>query len=652
MALVLKDRVQETTTTTGTGTITLAGAVTGYQSFSAIGNGNQTYYTIVSSTGAEWEVGLGTYTSSGTTLSRTTVLSSSNSGSLVNFSAGTKNVFCTYPSSRSVYVDTSTTITPGSTANLKVANGGTGQTSYSTGDMLYYNSGTSFNKLALGGSGTVLVSNGSAPTWSSLPSPTAAFTVASGSIIASGDAVALSSSGIANISTAAAGYTPSTTQFSASGSNGSVKVVTSLGNPIEFFLNSSNYPCMVAGNTFSGYVQFSGMSVVLDTTYQYSDIDVCAAADPYCCWVGATTSNSIVAGTFNSAGFYTGGWTIAPSNSVAPACAFDTANGVVHAFWYDFNFSQSYAQALVFGMGYYQTTGSTASAPGIAYNSYPLTAAYDATGGGVVCVSTSGGFPNNQRAWGTTYAPPSISAGASSITISPPTGSFMGAGWLTYSSALGGVSHVYSTDSGPNIFLTKITSSGGVPTVASQTLVSTNPSYSFGFCNAVVYNNSSGVVFYSFGAYGFGPILFAFKPLTISGGSVSLGSETIIMSSYGSGPYYFKVGSGYFSSATSYPYSFTYKDSGGSLYTYGITPGGTNATSFIGFATTSGGAGSTVQVTLPYNVATPNSGGPYTPGTSYYINGSGVVGTSGTVYIGKANTTTTIVLANAPGLSA
>jgi hypothetical protein len=97
MAFVLADRVKETTTTTGTGTVTLAGVSAGYQSFSAIGNANSTYYTIAAQTGTEWEVGIGTYTSSGTTLSRTTVLSSSNSGSLVNFSAGTKDVFVTYP---------------------------------------------------------------------------------------------------------------------------------------------------------------------------------------------------------------------------------------------------------------------------------------------------------------------------------------------------------------------------------------------------------------------------------------------------------------------------------------------------------------------------------------------------------------------------
>ena len=107
MALVLQDRVKETSTTASTGTFTLAGASTGFQSFAAVGNGNTTYYAIVSQTLTEWEVGIGTYTLSGTTLSRDTVLASSNAGSLVNFSAGTKDVFVTYPAEKSVNLDAS-----------------------------------------------------------------------------------------------------------------------------------------------------------------------------------------------------------------------------------------------------------------------------------------------------------------------------------------------------------------------------------------------------------------------------------------------------------------------------------------------------------------------------------------------------------------
>jgi hypothetical protein len=105
MALVLKDRVKETTTTAGTGTVTLAGASAGFQSFAAIGNGNTTYYAIADAATGDWEVGIGAYTASGTTLSRTTVLSSSAGGALVTFAAGIKDVFCTYPSEKSVYLD-------------------------------------------------------------------------------------------------------------------------------------------------------------------------------------------------------------------------------------------------------------------------------------------------------------------------------------------------------------------------------------------------------------------------------------------------------------------------------------------------------------------------------------------------------------------
>lgn len=118
MALVFRDRVRETTDTTGTGTVTLAGAVTGFQSFAAIGDTNTTYYTIV--LGTEWEVGVGTYTSSGTTLSRDTVLSSSNGGVLVNFSVGTKDVWCDYPAPRAVLQDTTLT---GYAPQLNATNG-------------------------------------------------------------------------------------------------------------------------------------------------------------------------------------------------------------------------------------------------------------------------------------------------------------------------------------------------------------------------------------------------------------------------------------------------------------------------------------------------------------------------------------------------
>lgn len=159
MALVLKDRVRETTTTTGTGTLTLAGAVSGFQSFSVIGNGNTTYYCIVDSSTGSWEVGLGTYTSSGTTLSRSTVLESSNSGSAVNFGSGSKDVFCTYPAEKAIYTDASGVSTVTTATN--VAGGAANKVVYQTG------AGASGFADAPTTAGTSLTWNGSAFTWAS-----------------------------------------------------------------------------------------------------------------------------------------------------------------------------------------------------------------------------------------------------------------------------------------------------------------------------------------------------------------------------------------------------------------------------------------------------------------------------------------------------
>lgn len=105
MALVLADRVRESTLTTGTGTVTLVGPVTGYQTFAVIGNGNTTYYTISNPNGTEWEVGIGTYTAASKTLSRDTVLSSSNGGAKTSFSVGSKDVFVSYPAEKSINQD-------------------------------------------------------------------------------------------------------------------------------------------------------------------------------------------------------------------------------------------------------------------------------------------------------------------------------------------------------------------------------------------------------------------------------------------------------------------------------------------------------------------------------------------------------------------
>jgi len=160
MALVIANRVQETTTTTGTGTITLAGAASGFQSFAVVGDANTTYYTVTS--GTDWEVGIGTYSASGTTLARTTILSSSIGGGAITL-AGTSIVFVTYPAEKSVNLDASGNATalgtPASgtvtnltgTASINI-NGTVGATIANTGAFTTATASTSVTSpLAIGG---------------------------------------------------------------------------------------------------------------------------------------------------------------------------------------------------------------------------------------------------------------------------------------------------------------------------------------------------------------------------------------------------------------------------------------------------------------------------------------------------------------------
>ena len=171
MALVLKDRVLETASAPGTGTVTLLGATAGYQTFSAaIGNANTTYYTIADQSGSNWEVGIGTYTTAGNTLTRNTVLSSSNGGALTNFNSGTQNVFVTYPSEEAVY-NNGTSIVGPTGSSVAVANGGTGATTLTANGVIYGNGTSAVGVTAVGSTGQVLVGNtGAAPSWATVSS--------------------------------------------------------------------------------------------------------------------------------------------------------------------------------------------------------------------------------------------------------------------------------------------------------------------------------------------------------------------------------------------------------------------------------------------------------------------------------------------------
>jgi len=186
MALALADRVQQSGTANTTVSFTLSGSVTGFQSFAVVGDGNTTYYAATDASG-NWEVGIGTYATSGPTLTRTTILSSSNAGAAVTFS-GTVNVFVTYPSSKSVNLDasgnssalgvpvsatltnaTGLPLTTGVTGTLSVVNGGTGLATLTANNVILGNGTSTPSFVAPSTAGNVLTSNGT--TWQSTALP-------------------------------------------------------------------------------------------------------------------------------------------------------------------------------------------------------------------------------------------------------------------------------------------------------------------------------------------------------------------------------------------------------------------------------------------------------------------------------------------------
>ena len=159
MALVINDRVKETTTTTGTGAVSLGGAVTGFETFAAgIGNSNTVYYCIAHQDQAEFEVGLGTLNGDSSTLTRTTVISSSNSDSAVDFSSGTKDVFCTIPASKLIFEDANNDVTIGRnltvTGDLTISGDDLTLTTNTSGAALI-SDGTNFNPVAISGDITI-----------------------------------------------------------------------------------------------------------------------------------------------------------------------------------------------------------------------------------------------------------------------------------------------------------------------------------------------------------------------------------------------------------------------------------------------------------------------------------------------------------------
>jgi len=318
MALILADRVRETSTTVSTGTLTLAGAVANFQSFAAIGNTNTTYYTIVNRSASEWEVGIGTYTTSGTTLSRDTVLSSSNAGSLVNFSAGTKDVWGDYPAGKAVTTDTlasppaiggttaaagtfTTLIGGGGSANYEQITGGaTGKAvqfqslgSDAAVSLAIQSKGTGAIDLAAGSSG-VNISNGGTVTaitktvsgsgYTSFPSVAISIPTTAGGVQATASVTDMSALGTAVVVSGGTGYTNGDVLTPVGGTGGaSTRITVSAvsGGVITAAAISANSPYTVLPTNPVSVTGGTGSGATFNLNYAVTTITLGTAGSGY-----------------------------------------------------------------------------------------------------------------------------------------------------------------------------------------------------------------------------------------------------------------------------------------------------------------------------------------------------------------------------------
>lgn len=610
MAFILADRVQETTTTTGTGSVTLAGAVTGFRTFnSAIGTGNTTYYAIVSATGTQWEVGQGLLSGS-TTLDRTTVYSSSNSNLAVNFSAGTKNVFCTLAAGQAITAQSSLGTIP-----FTVKTG----SSVAVQDPVAITSAMEVAPVAQSINGS------------------SGLSISSGNRI--GNVVALTTLNGANgvfpiyvysdfsYPFVAIGYLPTPTsnwEFSTYGSN-NLTYSYNMSGPDA--LSAAWDPIAGCGLVAYGIDNFGNNEL------RYSNIDVTQTSIGASMFNPGVTLPSGLAAT-NVATCYD------PVADCMLTVTVNSSSNIILSKAYKNTPTSSYTNYV---SSVNVTTGGTYSDP----SGYQFSCAFDSTNGAAIFfVRNSTGAVSAFGAKGTNNfsGVPTFTA-LTSVTTNAA--NKIGNGSATYSSGLGGVLFAVGDSSANNVKYAKVTCNGvAVPTVGSFSTIGWPPGVP-PLAVGVASNNGGSVISFASGSAS----AYYNASATASSGvvTVTLGFQLSVTDTVSSNwPYIVQT----YSPSVNYEFCNLSPDSSFATANWAFTPVYSTNISFIGIAQSAGSGGSTVQVALTNNIATSGGSPGYSIGSRYYVSSSGAINTSSSgVYVGKAKSSNSILVLNSPGLT-
>tara|TARA_S200002703_G_scaffold74966_1_gene64606 strand:- start:484 stop:2388 length:1905 start_codon:yes stop_codon:yes gene_type:complete len=632
MALVVADRVKETTTSTGTGAISLAGAEPNFRTFSSVlSDGDTTYYAIIDDTNTAFEVGLGTYASGGNTITRTTVLSSSNSNNAVSFSAGSKDVLLTYPADKSAYLDGSNqlvindTAVTSTAAELNLLDGATANTVVNSKAVIYGSSGqiaaTSYT-----GDGSALTGIDSSPT----------LTATASGAIANGDTIIVNSNGTVSAISGTTEAVGSETVFeSASINMGGIaydananKVVIVYGDQ-----GNSSYGTAVVGTvsgtsiSFGTPVVFQSASTGLGTADVVYDPDtnkvVVANKASQQAFVGTISGTTI---SFGSGATFEAG---AVSNTVK--MCYDTANDKVVITYADSD-NSAYGTAVVgtvsgtsisFGTPVvFKSGGLNKAVPSYDTNAGKLLIGYQASGDVFGIVGTVSGT--------------SISFGSEN-TLESSTSEFLGVDYdptaqkhMIFFSVSGGVSAAVATISGTSV-------SYGSKTVVYSGSTANNERSNVVF-DATAGKFVAGLSVYtpSFGAY--------LVTAQINGTSVSAVTSAFDFNSSGA---VYGMDLAYDSSAGKV--ILAYRDNANSEYGTGAvyTTPATNITSsnYIGISNGAYSDTATATIQLIGSVDDAQSG--LTAGQAYYVQNDGSLSTtegSPSVFAGTAVSATKIIV--------